>query len=232
MQVRCNDVFFSHLSLLSDIHPEPGSRKLCNSFECPVRSAPSNMRLQTPPNAYLHGLQKKTRIAGSTCTITAHKISSLVFLRPHQSFFLYRAAHDHFISPLGCLVLRFEFNWGAVPPGTCCVTEVLVWSRNRNPAVSLRLGANSSLGDIVAREDLELRGIEGLGTLLFVNNDELPGISALVRLIICGCAPGPSLLLGRYSTEESLPFEPEGAASRLGVTLPSMNADDCEMPRA
>ena len=68
-----------------------------------------------------------------------------------------------------------------------------------------------------AIEDRDVRSIDVLGRRLLLVE---PAISALVFRCICG----PSRLFGRYRI--SLPFE--GAAIRLGVTLPSMKAEAAE----
>jgi hypothetical protein len=79
----------------------------------------------------------------------------------------------------------------------------------------------SSLIEGVAIDDLDVRSIDVLGNLLLLR-DVLLESSALVLRAICGWPP--SRLRGRYRMP--LPF---GAAfTRLGVTLPSMKAEDCD----
>ena len=68
-----------------------------------------------------------------------------------------------------------------------------------------------------AIDDRDVRSIDVLGRRLLLAD---PAISALVFR----CIGGPSRLAGRYII--SLPFE--GAAIRLGVTLPSMKAEDAD----
>lgn len=126
------------------------------------------------------------------------------------------------MSPLGCRVLRFECNCGAVPPVAGDAPE-RDWSLVRRTPFSLLLdvGADleSSLTDTVASEDFDLCSIDVRGSLLLLI-EELLAISALVRRAIFG----PSLLAGRYSIESLLP---DGAAMRRGVTLASTR-DDCD----
>ena len=126
---------------------------------------------------------------------------------------------DHFMSPLGCRVLRFEFSWGAVPPCICCDTPAFACSLNLTP-FSLRLekGASSRI-DGVAIDDREVRSIDVRGNRLLLI-DEFPANSTLVLLATWGC--GLSLLLGRYNIESLLLG---AAATLLGVTLASTNTE-------
>ena len=85
------------------------------------------------------------------------------------------------------------------------------------PALSLRIDDVSSRTEGAAIDERDVRSIEVLGRRLLLA--EL-AISALLFRCICG----PSRLVGRYRI--SLPFG--GAVIRLGVTLPSMNAEDAD----
>jgi hypothetical protein len=116
------------------------------------------------------------------------------------------------ISPLGCLVLLLELSCGAVPE-TGDAAEDLVCSLNL-PIPSRREDVVSSRIEGAAIDERDARSIDVLGRRLLLVE---PVISELVFL----CIGGPSRLFGRYII--SLPIE--GAAIRLGVTLPSMNED-------
>lgn len=85
----------------------------------------------------------------------------------------------------------------------------------------LLLGADSSLLVGTAMEDRDERSIDVRGSLLLLTGAPLLLISPLVFRE----RAGPSLLLGRYNMES---FAFEGATPRLGVTLPSINAEDCD----
>jgi len=125
--------------------------------------------------------------------------------------------YDHFISPLGARALRFEFSCGVVPPEGG-ETSVLDCSLIR-PTVSLLTDDVSSRIKGAAIDDLVERNIEVRGRrLLFAE----PAISKLG--FRCMCVSELSRLFGRYKI--SLPFV--GGAMRLGVTFPSMKAEDVD----
>jgi hypothetical protein len=105
-------------------------------------------------------------------------------------------SQDHFISPLGCLAFRFEFNCGAVPPGAGepVAIDERDCSRSRMP-LSLLFDDGSSLLDGAAMEERDVRSIDVLGRRLLLVDAEPLECSALVRRGICGIEP--SLLRGR-----------------------------------
>jgi hypothetical protein len=124
--------------------------------------------------------------------------------------------HDHFISPLGARVLRFVFICGAVPPAGGDAAD-LDCSLSR-PTLSLLSDGVSSRSVGAAIDERDARSIDVRGRRLLLTE---PAISELVLRCICIC--GPSRLFGRYRI--SLPF---GGAIRLGVTLPSIKADEVD----
>lgn len=175
------------VSLCVTIRYVPAPRKLCNT---PTLLTPVEMQSYTAPHPTIH-----------SCS-----------LQNHNSH-----VHDHFISPLGARVLRFEFSCGAVPPTGGDATD-LDCSLSR-PTLSLRTDDISSRIDGAAIDDRDARSIDVRGRRLLLAE---PAISELVLRCICNC--GPSRLFGRYRI--SLPFG--GAAIRLGVTLPSIKAEDAD----
>lgn len=146
----------------------------------PVSHTPSRLSIPSHPSI--------TRILSYFCNLMSSQESFVLF-----SY----VVHDHLISPLGCLALRFECNCGAVPPVDAdAPAPERDWSRVRRTPFSLLLdvGADVELSptDTVASDDLDPRNIDVRGSLLLLIDEPL-AISALVRRAILG----PSLLAGR-----------------------------------
>lgn len=101
--------------------------------------------------------------------LNSHPIMSL------QTHLFY--LHDHFISPLGCRVRRFEFNCGAVPEG---VGVPLDDFNGSFPRALARTDEGSGRKEGAAIDDWAVRSIDVLGSRLLLNDVPF-AISELVR---------------------------------------------------